>query len=215
MPNETKFKQEDVIGAAFELVRRHGWEGLSARAIAEELGSSTMPIYSTLKSMDSLEEEVIKKAFSLLRQSMHTVRTGDQWLDFGLGYVLFAKEERHLFRCIHQERYIHLHEKYCFPQYEKNYQTLRSYPLFKGLNEKDIGWITYTRYSFVYGISSLINSGLLDMSEANLVEYLKDIQTTLLKGVNEVRSNDKEPSYGYMKFMTNRKCGGKADGQGI
>jgi AcrR family transcriptional regulator len=209
MPSETKFKQEDVIGAAFELVRRYGWEGLSARAIAEELGSSTMPIYSTLKSMDSLEEEVIKKAFSLMRQYMHTERTGDQWLDFGLGYVLFAKEERNLFRCIHQERYIHLHEKYCFPQYEKNYQTLRSYPLFKGLNEKDIEWLTHARFSFVYGIASLLNLGLLDMSEDYLVSYLKDMQTTLLEGVKGRGKNKEKPSYGYMKFVEKRKCGRK------
>lgn len=211
MPMGTRFKEEDVIRAAFELVRRHGWEGLSARAIAEELRSSTMPIYSTLKSMNSLEEEVIKKAFSLLRETMHTVRTGDRWLDFGLGYVLFAREERHLFRCIHQERYIHLHSKYCFPQYEKNYQTLRGQPLFKGIEEKDFRWITHARYVFVHGIAAQINLGLLDMSEADLIDYLKDIQATLLKGVKAGRRKD-GPAYKYMRFMENRKCGGKTDG---
>jgi len=214
MPSEAKFKQEDVVVAAFELVRRYGWDGVSARAIAEELGSSTMPIYSTLRSMTSLEEEVIKKAFSLLRDSMHTERTGDQWLDFGLGYVLFARDERNLFRFVHQERYAHLHEKYCFPQYEKNYQILRNYPLFKGLDEQDIRWIAYTRYSFVFGIASLINIGLLDMSEADLIDYLKDIQATLLKGVKG-KAVGKRPSYEYMKFMANRTYRRKADGQGL
>jgi len=207
MPGEAKFKQEDIIGTAFDLVRRHGWEGLSARAIAEELGSSTMPIYSTLKSMNSLEEEIIKKAFSLLRESMHTERTGDKWLDFGLGYVLFAKEERNLFRCIHQERYIHLHEKYCFPQYKKNYETLRSYPSFKGLNEREIEWIVHARYSFVFGIASLLNLGLLDLQETGLIAYLRDIQATLVKGIKGGSKGKDHLSFEHMNLTAKRTCG--------
>ena len=205
MPGKTKFTQEDLIETAFDLVRKYGWEGLSARAIAEKLGSSTMPIYSTLKSMNSLEEEVIRKAFSLLRESMHTRRTGDQWLDFALGYVLFARDERNLFRCIHQERYIHLHEKYCFPQFEKNSQTLGNYPAFKGMDEKNFEWIMHTSYFLVYGIASRLNLGLLDMPEDSLIQYLKDIQTTLLKGVKESRKSGKHLSHDYIP-ISKRKC---------
>jgi AcrR family transcriptional regulator len=212
MSNETKFRQEDIIEAAFDLVRRYGWEGLSARAIAKELGASTMPIYSTLKSMGSIEEEVIKMAFSLLRQSMHMERTGDRWLDFGLGYVLFAREERNLFRCIHQERYTHLHEKYCFPQYSKNYETLRSYPSFRTLNEKEIEWVAYARYTLVHGMASLMNLGLLDIAEADVIEYLRDIQATLLAGVKARGKCGGKHPYRYMRFIANGKCGGNIDG---
>ena len=200
MPSESRFKQDDIIESAFRIVRQFGWEGLSARSIAEELGSSTMPIYSSLKSMNSLEEEVVKRSFILMREYMHTERTNDQWLDFGLGYVLFAKEERNLFRCLHQERYIHLHEKFCFPQYQKNYQTLLKSPSFQAMSPDEQHWLAYTRYAFVYGIASLINVGLLSLSDMEIESYLRDIQMTLRNGMGHTKNY----KYAYMGAVRKR-----------
>ncbi len=65
MPADTKISREDIIDAAFEIVRKGGWAQLSARSIAKRLKSSTMPIYSQFKTMEMLEDEVVKKAVTL------------------------------------------------------------------------------------------------------------------------------------------------------
>ncbi|MGD9151230.1 MAG: TetR/AcrR family transcriptional regulator, partial [Desulfobacterales bacterium] len=62
MPRKTQFTAEDVVIAAFELVKEKGLAGLSAPAVAEKMGCSTMPIYSHFKNMQALEDEVVKKA---------------------------------------------------------------------------------------------------------------------------------------------------------
>ena len=56
MPRKTQFSAEDVILAAYELVREKGLAGLSAPAVANKMGCSTMPIYSHFKNMQVLTE---------------------------------------------------------------------------------------------------------------------------------------------------------------
>ncbi len=99
-------KKESVVKAAFEVVRKNGWQGLSARSIANELNSSTGPIYSHLKSMKILEEEVVKKAMEFFEEYIIKPRTGDKWIDHGLGYVFFARDEKYLFRAIYDENHV-------------------------------------------------------------------------------------------------------------
>ena len=62
MPPKTIFLREDVINAAFELVKKSGFRDFTARKIAEELNSSTAPVYSCFNSMDELKEEEIGRA---------------------------------------------------------------------------------------------------------------------------------------------------------
>ena len=49
MPKSTVIAQEVIIEAAFELVRKEGFEVLSARNIAKQIGCSTQPIYWLLQ----------------------------------------------------------------------------------------------------------------------------------------------------------------------
>ena len=79
MPPKQKFTKEDIVEAAFNVVREQGWEALSQRSIAKKLNASIGPIYSYLKSMTNLEEAVIEKAYELLLHYMLTPR-GDEGL---------------------------------------------------------------------------------------------------------------------------------------
>jgi len=56
------FSREQVIDTAFNLIRKNGWGSVSARSIAKELGSSTMPIYSNMNSLEELEQELKGKS---------------------------------------------------------------------------------------------------------------------------------------------------------
>ena len=61
MPPTVQFTREEVIDAAFEIVRHQGLEKLSARLVAGALKSSTTPIYSLFGSTEALEIDVLKK----------------------------------------------------------------------------------------------------------------------------------------------------------
>jgi len=98
------YSQSLIIDAAFELIREQGWSGVSTRAIAKKLGSSTMPIYSHVRSVDELEKELLLKARNLLKEFQQRPYTEYALLNLAFGYVAFARDEKNLFRFIYLER---------------------------------------------------------------------------------------------------------------
>lgn len=104
MTQRISFTQKMIVEAAFALTREEGWGGVTARSIARKLGSSTMPIYSSLKSMREIEAAVRVRAESLMREFQGRVYTNEQPLDIALGYVSFARDERNLFRFLYVDR---------------------------------------------------------------------------------------------------------------
>ena len=174
MPPKQKFSREDVIEAAFQIVRRHGWQGLSARAIAKELDASTRPIYDYFQSMKRIEMEVVKKALAVFVEFIGRDRTGDKWLDQALGYILFAGTEKHLFRCINDETHIHYQKEFARQHWLALRDQLSDDERFQGLPEKAIDRIRVVRWFLVHGIAFLAANGWMDFPEAEDTTGLKD-----------------------------------------
>ena len=103
MPRKNLFTKDMFINAAFKILRENGRDKLSARSLARELGCSTMPVYSYLKSMKTLVNDLEEKAVDLMLTYQTTSSTGQPFLDMGLGYVLFARNEQNLFRFLFME----------------------------------------------------------------------------------------------------------------
>ena len=104
MTQPVTYTRDRVVGAAFEIIREDGWSAVSARSIAKRLGSSTMPIYSQLKSIGEVEQELRVKARALLRDFQRRPWTESRLQNLAFGYVAFARDERHLFRFLFLER---------------------------------------------------------------------------------------------------------------
>jgi AcrR family transcriptional regulator len=153
MPPKFKFTKEQIVDAAFALVRRNGWKALSTRSIAGQLGSSARPIYSFFRSMEELEEEIVKKAVSLLHEYMNRQRTSDPWHDHGIGYVLFAMEEKHLFCSINDGRHIGLFRKYGDEIWKSLTDSLSDYPPFEKLTAEEVYQVQLHRWLFAHGLA--------------------------------------------------------------
>lgn len=193
MPPKPRFQTEDIVNAAFAVVRREGWPGLSARSIAKELNASTSPIYAYLSSMQALEEAVVKKALEVIGAYVMTPRTGDKWIDHGLGYVLFAKEEKHLFRCINDEKHAPWTREFTRTLFETLGRDLADYEPFQGLPEPTVLAIRRSRWFMVHGIASLINNQWYELGEqasvamrsgktVSLEELVRNASLAILKG---------------------------------
>jgi AcrR family transcriptional regulator len=187
MPPKIRFKKEDIIEAAFTIVRRHGWSGLSARSIAKELNSSTQPIYSHLKSIEDLKEEIVKKIFDLLFSYGTKKRTGDPWVDVGIGYVLFAKEEKQLFRCLGDEKLLPVNRKYGEQYFKSVTKMLSGYPSFQGLSEEEIYKVRELGFIFTFGLAVLLSNSLVTFipDEKEIPRLLTIVDHALLKGFKD------------------------------
>jgi AcrR family transcriptional regulator len=98
------FTKEAIVEAAFTVTRDQGWSNVTARNIAKKLGSSTMPIYSSMKSMEEIEAEVRARAEQLLLDFQKKDYGGDLPTNMAMGYVTFARDERHLFHFLFDDR---------------------------------------------------------------------------------------------------------------
>lgn len=160
MPPRTRFTNEDIINAAFAVLRKNGWEEVSARSIAKTLKSSTTPIYTYLKSMKNLESELVKEALRLMRHYQEEVNTGDKLLNLGVGYILFAMKEKFLFRFIHDEKRIGLHLQHGEEIWSANLKLLNEYPLMKSISDQQKQRVQFSNWIFLHGLASLINNSL-------------------------------------------------------
>ena len=127
---KAQFNREEIVETAFEMVRENGWKGLSVPAVAKAINSSTMPVYSHFKNVSELEDAVYLKALDLLGTCMSVERTGDKWLDHGIGYLRFAAEEAHLFRCLFDGRNPELQHASLQKWNQLMVEQLTDYPLF-------------------------------------------------------------------------------------
>ncbi len=92
---------EAILGAAAEIVRECGEDGLNARAVARRLGCSTQPVYSRFENMEALRVALSEAAKAGYRAHIdgYLERGGpSRYRSYGMGFVRFARDEKGLFR---------------------------------------------------------------------------------------------------------------------
>ena len=186
MPPKFKFQKKEIIQTALDIVRQHGWSGLSARSIAKELNASTKPIYGYFKSMALLEEEVVKRIMDLLYDHMVQHRTGDPWHDHGIGYALFGFEEKKLFTAANDERHIVHTRVYGQIVWDCCTASLTDYPPFQGLSGDEIYKVQLLRWLMAHGLAfqaAIQPPGLYD--EAVITEMMQTGSRAILSGLKE------------------------------
>ncbi len=186
MPPKFKFTKEQIIESAFKLVRQKGWRMLSTRMLAEELGSSSRPIYSFFRSMEDLEEEIVRKAVDLLHEYMVEERTGDPWQDHGIGYVMFARKESHLFRAVNEPNHIKYYKQYGEIVWASLSASLSDYPPFRGLSDEQIYEVQLTRWLLAHGLAFQVSTHAPGVWEDDHIALVMQRgSTALLEGLNK------------------------------
>ncbi|MBA3028766.1 MAG: TetR/AcrR family transcriptional regulator [Desulfobacteraceae bacterium] len=204
MPVKTKYSEDNILEAAFSVVRQSGWENCTARSIAKELGSSTMPIYSCLKSMEDLKKRILQKAVELMLQYQTRDTTHIDFLDMGLGYVLFAKEEQNLFKLLfhgpareptgsapegsagHSVQVFH---HYAF---DSLIGRLADSESLEGFTMEEKEKILNKAWIFSHGLAVLLNSGVIsDFGSEEIISLLKENGKCLIEGSKTLKEKEK------------------------
>lgn len=109
--------------------------------------------------MENIEAEMVKKALATFVAFISQERTGDNWLDKALGYVLFAAQEKHRFRCINDKRHTPLQKQFAREHWMKQGEALSGDERFKDIPEPSRHKVRVARWILIHGWSSLIASG--------------------------------------------------------
>jgi AcrR family transcriptional regulator len=176
MTQKTFFTKEAILEAAFTLTREEGWGGVTARNIAKKLGSSTMPIYSSMKSMDEIESEVRSRAEALMLDFQKQRYTGEPPLDMAVGYVTFARDEKALFRFLFVDR-----PSPRGTRHESEAGTVSYEQLVQGTEPVRLADQVPTAlqdprilksWIFTHGLASLLSGGVIDLPDGKIKTLL-------------------------------------------
>ena len=99
MAPKNKFTKEEMTEAALRVVRQQGLDGLTAKTMADALGTSTQPVFTAFGSMDGVRQAVYAAAIRVYDQYTHAgLREEVPFLGVGRQYIRFAREEPELYR---------------------------------------------------------------------------------------------------------------------
>ena len=101
MAPKTKFTKKEMVEAAMRVVRDKGINGLTAKTMADELGTSTQPVFTAFGSMDTVKQEVYEAAVHIYDSYTEAgLEREIPFLGVGMQYIRFAKEEPELYRML-------------------------------------------------------------------------------------------------------------------
>ena len=101
MAPKNKFTKEEMTEAALRVVRQQGLDGLTAKTMADALGTSTQPVFTAFGSMDGVRQAVYAAAIRVYDQYTHAgLREEVPFLGVGRQYIRFAREEPELYRLL-------------------------------------------------------------------------------------------------------------------
>ena len=114
---------------------------------------------------------------------MNQKRTGDMWIDWGVGYVVFSIKEPELFNLIMREHSPMDESTAQFRHWSTMLEAAEGYVPFDGLSDEQVEMVMLRRFLFSIGLAthlSRLPKGLL--SEAQIIDLIKGTSLALLEG---------------------------------
>lgn len=183
MPPKAVITKEKVLDAAFEMVREQGLEVLTARSISQRLRCSTQPIYSVYESMEEVKDDVINRAadFALAGMKQYDNDKNASAMNLAIGCLLFARNEKHLFRALFLSDYRRDYLK-------KNNDKLKEemYAAFlqidnrlSTIEESKAEKLFFKIVAYWLGIGTMINTDTVELDINEATEMLEEMYRTL------------------------------------
>ncbi|WP_304178530.1 TetR/AcrR family transcriptional regulator [Leptotrichia trevisanii] len=161
-----KFTKEVVIEAGYELMKKEGFQNVSVRKIANYLKCSTAPIYFNFSTVDELKEEIINMCKEKLKKYLFGNYSERKILSVAIGFVIFAREEKELFRTIFldtTERFEKIYEETLRELLTKE-NLLESFP---ALEEDEAKNAVTKIWYFLFGYATILCTRLDDNYRKN------------------------------------------------
>ncbi|MBD0380923.1 TetR/AcrR family transcriptional regulator [Paenibacillus sedimenti] len=191
MPPKTTLTKEIIADAAFELVREHGFEALTARSIAQKLGCSTQPIYSAYGNMSDIKNDVYGRAVAFALASMESYKDESYTsaLNLAIGSLHFAKNEKQLFQTVYLSGYkTYDLAKDSFIGEEMFETHLRSRGRLSVVEDEKRKKIMFALSIYVIGLGTMINTGTLNLDIKEATRMIQDLYEAMLMKEGIIRS---------------------------
>ena len=185
MAPKNKFTREEMVEAALRVVRAKGIDGLTAKTLADALGTSTQPVFTAFGSMDALKREVYAAAVRVYDGYTNAgLQEKIPFFGVGMQYIRFAREEPEFYRLLFLTR-------------TQEYSAMKSMEHLRELvrptlvniyhitaEEADV----YFRdlWFVVHSLSTLIVTGDCPYSDREIGQILTGVSVSICKSIKEI-----------------------------
>ncbi|MCR4764529.1 MAG: TetR/AcrR family transcriptional regulator [Lachnospiraceae bacterium] len=174
MPRKATITQKEIVGAAFKLTRKEGFEAITSRKLAAAAGCSTQPIFRIYEGMADLKKDVYAKSVEYYEEFFAAADKSHDipFVDLGLCYINFAQKNPHLFRLLFLS--------------ERSEETKSMYDLVNGdgghiaaeiskasaMGAENVQHLFMQMWIFIHGAACMAVSGDYDLADEDTVSLL-------------------------------------------
>lgn len=187
MAPKNKFTKEEMVEAALRVVRANGIDALTAKTMADALGTSTQPIFTAFGSMDGIKKEVYAAAIRVYdRYAEAGLQERIPFFGVGMQYIRFAREEPELYRLLFLTR-----------AQDKSFSATRSMQHLQALvrptlmdiykiTEQEADLYLCDLWFVVHSLSTLIVTGDCPYSDREIGQVLTGVSISICKSIKEI-----------------------------
>ncbi len=192
MPPKAKFTREEIIEAAFGIVRAGGFSALTARALGRALGTSPRPVFTVFQDMEEVQQAVMEAARALYKEY---VDKGLAWehpfKGVGTQYILFSVHEPKLFQVLFMTEQPDIPDLLgVLPLIEESYEEiLLSIQNDYGINELLAKKLYHHLWIYTHGIATLCATKMCRFTGEEISSMITEVCMSILKNIREEKSN--------------------------
>lgn len=188
MPPREKVSKEQVLNTAFEMTREDGFGDLTARKLAQRLGSSTQPIFRAYDNMEMLRRDLFFKSVEFFSDYMIKKKgqTTPIYLSMGMAYIELARKEKYLFELLTSI------DDYGEEAALSNLLKDEQEEILNRLPDADVLEMEQKRELllmislFIHGMATLLTSGRVTMSDKEVRLLLTKAYDGFLKSITDI-----------------------------
>ncbi len=189
MPPKAKFTREEIIEAAFQIVKEDGFEALTSRALGTRLGSSARPIFTVFQSMDEVQQAVIESAKALYKEYVDQGLTWEHpFKGVGTQYILFSIQEPKLFQLLFMTEQPQIPDfSGVLPLIEESYrEILLSIQKDYGMSEPLAQKLYHHLWIYTHGIATLCTTKMCRFTSEEISSMITEVCMSILKNIKEI-----------------------------
>ncbi len=193
MPPKAKFTKKEIISAAFDIVKKDGFEALTSRALGTHLGSSARPIFTVFPNMDEVQQAVIESAKTLYKEYVDKGLTCEHpFKGVGMQYILFSVNEPKLFQLLFMTEQPNIPNlSGVLPLIEDSYEEiLSSIQKDHGINELLAKKLYHHLWIYTHGIATLCATKMCRFTSEEISDMITEVCMSILKNIKESKNYD-------------------------
>lgn len=199
MPLPKKVQKADIVHVALKIAETEPLDDLTARRLAQELNCSVQPIFYNFTTMDKLKAAALDTMYQIYLDYMSEgSQSPHPYKGMGLAYIRFARDYPSYFKYLFMNRTDHNLETF-IDQDVADAALIQRGMEYSGLDRSEQKQFHLKVAIFTHGLATLVATGTVQISDAEIDAILTDTVHELLAGYKTLEchhnpSENRQPS---------------------